>query len=317
MADSANNVIPHFVSEDSGVESLITNEPGIPKKPLKETAEAYFGSYSVLLSMPDGNGQNTLDYWFKPVEGGGRNLLFFKLPTGETFDLDDGYEEPFWNDNSGEGSPDNFPFNDDVLSSDAVAHNERASSTGFNAVQGFNGVVRTVPIAVSEDNLPKPEKWNHIALEIGNDSIALFLNDQQQTIPRMSSGFGGDTKIIINPRRTPIVLDEVMMDWTASISFARYSEVSLARLPWASHEWKEGWLTICADDPDRFDSNLALFMFPVGSVITQTTTGGAYNPDQTPWARFHNFRKEQFAFQGEVAPTGGNGEKTRFWQRIS
>jgi hypothetical protein len=316
-ADMANNVTPHFISENSGPEQPITTDPAIPKKPFKEVAEAYFGSYSVPFVLPDGDGQNALDYWFKTVEGGGFNLFSIRLPTEEVIDLAIGYEEPFWNDNSGIGGPDNFPFNENVLLPGTVVYNERSVSAGLNAVQGFNGVVVITPIAISDINLPQPNRWNHIALGIKTDSIVIFLNGQQQTIARLSSGFGGNTEIDINPQQTPVVLDEIMMDWTTSISFAKYSEISVTRLPWAYHEWKDGWLTLYADNPDEFDSNLVMHFFPVGSVMTQTTTNGVYNDSQTPWAKFHNFKQEQFVLQGEVAPTGGNGEKTRFWQRVS
>ena len=317
MSDLANNVIPHFISENSGPESPITTDPAIPKKPFKEVAEAYYGSYSVPLIMPDGNGDNVLDYWFKTVEGGGFNLFSIKLPTGELFDLTLGHEEPFWNDNSGVSGPDNFPFNENVTMPGTVVYNERSTSAGLNAVQGFGSSAVVTPITIPDTNLPQPNRWNHLALEIGTNSITIFLNGQQQTVARMSSGFGGNTEININPQQMPIAMDEIMMDWTASISFARYSEVSITRLPWAYHEWKDGWLTIYADNPDEFDSNLVMHFFPVGSVMTQTTTAGIYDESQTPWKKFHNFRQEQFALQGEVTPTGGNGEKTRFWQRIS
>jgi hypothetical protein len=317
MADTANNVVPHFISGDSVPEPPITTDPAIPKKPFKEVAQAYFGSYSVPLTMPDGNGNNALDLWMKTVEGGGFNLFSIRLPTGEIFDLALGYEEPFWNDNSGEPFPNNFPMNEDVFLPGTVVYNERSTSAGLNAVQGLGGTVVITPTDIPDANLPQPNRWNHITLGIRNTSITIFLNGQQRTIPRLSSGFGGDTKIEINPQRTSIVLDEILTDWTTSVSFARYSEVSVTRLPWAYHEWKDGWLTVYADNPDRFDSNLAQYLFPVGSAMTQTTTGGVYDDTQTPWAKFHNFKEEQFAFQGEVAPTGGNGEKTRFWQRIS
>jgi len=317
MTDWANNVIPHFISENSAPESPITTDPAILKKPFKEVAEAYYGSYSVPLTMPDGNGQNALDFWLKTVEGGGFNIFSIRLPTGELFELALGHEEPFWNDNSGIGFPDNFPFNENVLLPGTVVYNERSVSAEMNAVQGYDGVLNVLPLSFSSGNLPQPNRWNHISLRIENDSITVFLNGQQQTISRLSSGFGGDTEITINPQRTPIVLDEILVDWTTSVSFARYSEVSLTRLPWAYHEWKDGWLTIYADNPDEFDSNLALYLFPVGSVITQATTNGSYDDSQTPWGRFHNFRQDQFDLQGEVTPVGGNGEKTRFWQRVS
>jgi hypothetical protein len=317
MADMANNVVPHFIGEDSGPEPPITTDPAIPKKPFKEAAQSYFGSYSIPLVMPDGNGNNTLDLWMKTVEGGGFNLFSIKLPTGELFDLALGFEEPFWNDNSGESSPNNFPINDNVLMPGTVVYNERSTSAGLNALQGPGGTSVVTPINIPDVNLPQPNRWNHVALEIGNTSITIFLNGQQQTIQRLSSGFGGDTEIDVNPQQVPIVLDEILTDWITTVSFARYSEVSITRLPWAYHEWKDGWLTVYADNPDEFDSNLVMHFFPVGSVMTQTTTGGAYDDSQTPWVKFHNFKQEQFVLQGEVMPTGGNGEKTRFWQRTS
>jgi hypothetical protein len=317
MADVANNVVPHFISEDSCSDQPITTDPAISKKPFKEVAQAYFGSYSIPLMMPDGNGNNTLDLWMKTVEGGGFNLFSIKLPTGEIFDLALGHEEPFWNDNSGEPTPNNFPINDNVLLPGTVVYNERAIFAGLTAVQGLDGHAVITSIDIPDANLPQPNRWNHAALEIGNASITFFLNGQQQTIQRLSSGFGGVTEIEINPQRTPIVLDEILMDWTTTVSFARYSEVSVTRLPWAYHEWQDGWLTFYADNPDKFDSNLVMHFFPVGSVMTQTTMGGMYDDSQTPWIKFHNFKQEQFVLQGEVAPTGGNGEKTRFWQRIS
>jgi hypothetical protein len=317
MADTGNNVLPHFISEDSEPESLVTNDPAISRKPFKEIAEAYYGSFCVPFILPSGNGQNVLDYWFKPVEAGVFTLISIKLPTGELFDLAIGYEEPFWNDNAGVGAPNNFPFNENVLLPGTVPYNQRSVSAGLNAVQGYGGISTVTPISFSIANLPQLNIWSHISIRIELNSIVLFLNGQQTTISRLSSGFGGNTSIIINPQRGQIVLDEIMTDWTASISFSRYTEVSMNRYPWAYHEWKDGWLTIYADNPDKLDSNLAMHFFPVGSVITQTTTNGAYNDSQTPWARFHNFRQSQFVLQGEVIPAGGNGEKTRFWQRIS
>jgi hypothetical protein len=317
MADLANNVIPHFAGEDSGFDSLVSNNPAIPKKPFKEAAEAYFGSYSIPLTMPNNNGQNTLDYWFKMVEGGGFDLFSIKLPTGERFDLTLRHEEPFWNDNSGVGGVDKFPFNENVLLPGTMVYNERSILAGLNVVQSFDGVTAITPAAISDVNLPQPNRWNHLTVKTGNNSITIFLNGQQQTKSRMSYGFGGNTEININPQQVPIVMDEIMIDWTTSISFERYSEISTACLPWAYHEWKDGWMTIYADNPEKIDSNLAVYLFPVGSVITQTTVNGVYNNSQTPWARFHNFRQDQFSLQGEVAPGGGNGEKTRFWQRIS
>jgi hypothetical protein len=319
MADLADNVIPHFISENSPPEPPITTDPAIPKKPFKEISEAYFGSFSVPIVMADGNGQNVLDYWFKTAVGGGFNIFSIKLPTGELFDLALGHEEPYWNDNSGMSGHDAFPFNINVALPGTVVYNERSTSAGLNGVQGFGGEATVTPIAIPNNNLPQPNRWNHIALGIENGAFSIFLNGRQQTIPRLSSGFGGTTEITINPQQKPIVLDEILMDWTTSISFARFSEVSMIRLPWAYHEWKDKWLTIFANDPDNFDSNLALYLFPIGSVMTQATRNGNYDPSQTPWGRFHNFKESQFQLQGEVAPTGvgGNGEKTRFWQRIS
>jgi hypothetical protein len=313
----SNYISPHFVSEDSGPEASVSTDPAIRKKPFKETAEAYLGSFGVQLVMPDGNGQNTLDYWFKTVEGGNLNLLSIKLPTGENLSLLIGYEEPFWNDNTGVAAPDNFPFNENVLLPGTVVYNERSVSASLNMLQNFNGRMAVTPVTIPDSILPQPNRWSHIALEVGTGSIALFLNGRQQIFPRMSSGFGEVTEIEINPGRTPVVLDEILIDWTTAISFDRFLDVSITRLPWAYHEWKDGWLTIYADNPDKFDSNLAMHIFPVGSVVTQATVNGVYNSSQTPWARFHNFQQEQFVLQGEITPSGGNGEKTRFWQRIS
>jgi hypothetical protein len=50
--------------------------------------------------------------------------------------------------------------------------------------------------------------------------------------------------------------------------------------------------------------------------MTQTSIDGVYDDSQTPWGKFHNFTQNQFVLQGEVTPIGGNGEKTRFWQRV-
>ena len=317
MPDKANNVAPHFISEESVPEFPITTDPAIPKKPFKEVAQAYFGSYSIPLVMPDGNGNNTLDLWMKIAEGGGFNLLSIKLPTKEIFELALKYEEPFWNDNSGEPIPNNFPVNDNIFMPGTVVYNERAVSAGLNAVQGLDGIALITPIDIPDMSLPQPNQWSHIALEIENSSITLFMNGRQQIIQRMSSGFGGITEIEINPQRMPIVLDEILIDWTTKVSFERYSEISITRLPWAYREWKDGWLTFYADNPDKFDSNLVMHFFPVGSVMTQTTMNGMYDASQTPWVKFHSFKQEQFVLQGELAPTGGNGEKTRLWQRIS
>jgi hypothetical protein len=251
------------------------------------------------------------------AETGRTDLLRIKLPTGELFDMNLGAEEPFWNDNTGISSPDNFPFNENVILPGTVVYNERYIHTGLVAQQEYNGIGVIIDFNYQDQNLPQPNMWNHLSVRLGLDQIEIYLNGQAKTFNRLSSGFGGDTKIIINPQMEPIMMDELMFDWTTSISFGRYDEVSQTRLPWAYHEWKDGWLTLYADDPDKFDSNIALFLFPVGSVIPQATINGSYDASQTPWERFHNFKQDQFDLQGEIAPSDGNGEKTRFWQRVS
>ena len=118
-----------------------------------------------------------------------------------------GYEEPFWNDNSGLSGPDNFPFNENVLLPGTVAYNERSISAGLSSVQSLDGNVSVNPVTISDDNLPQPNRWNHACLGIGNTGISLFLNGRQKTISRISSGFGGNMEININPQQVPIVMD--------------------------------------------------------------------------------------------------------------
>jgi hypothetical protein len=314
---SLDGVVPHFISEDSERESPITMEPAIPKKPFKEIAESFYGSYSVETIMPDNSGLNTLDFWLKLTEGGGVDILDVELPTGEYFLVELAHEEPFWNDNSGISLPDNFLYNTNVLQPGTLVYNERDIRSGLSAVLGYNGNVQIIDFEIPDQNLPQINRWNHIALEITGSQINVFINGIARSFNRLSFGFGGDTHITINRQQVPIVLDELLFDWTTAESFSRYNQISQVRLPWAYHEWAEGWLTLYGDSADRIDSNLALFLFPVGSIITQTTISGEYNPNQTPWKRFHNFTEDQFVFQGEVTPAGGNGEKTRFWQRVS
>jgi hypothetical protein len=116
-------IYPHFISEDSAPEPPITSEPAIPKKPFKEIAECYYGNFSIDLTLPDNAGENVIDFWFKTGEGRGFNLLRVVLPTGEVFSMVMGYEEPFWNDNSGVEPPDNFPFNTNVLLPGTTVYN--------------------------------------------------------------------------------------------------------------------------------------------------------------------------------------------------
>ena len=314
--ETAGAIAPHCVYKDSEPELLITNDP-IIKRPLKEASGFYYGSYSIPLTMPDGNGMNTLDYWFKIVNGQGIKLLSATLPTGEAFYLSLRHEEPFWNDNFGVEGPNNFPFNKNVLLPGTLAFNKRSVSAGIDIVQNYGVTRKVTPITFPR--LPLPNEWSHIALEIGNHSITIFMNKGAQSIARLTSGFGGDTSIVINPQQEPIALDEIMIDWSVAMSFDDFIKVSdNLNLPWASHEWEEGWMTIYADDPDKVDSNLAMYFFPVGSVLTQASVDGEYDPAQTPWARFHCFKESQFDLQGEVSPIGGNNnEKTRFWQRVS
>jgi hypothetical protein len=314
---SPDGVVPHFISEDSELEPPITMEPAIPKKPFKEVAESLYGSYSSVFVMPDNAGLNTFDFWFKLAQGGGVDILDAELPTGEYFLVELAYEEPFWNDNSGVSPPDNFSYNVNVLQPGTLVYNERDVRSGLSAVLGYNGNVQIVDFEIPDKDLPQINRWNHIALEITGSQINVFINGFARSFNRMSSGFGGDTSITINRQQVPIVLDEILFDWTVAESFFRYNQISQLRYPWAYHEWSEGWLTIYGDSANRIDSNLALFIFPVGSVITQTTTGGDYDVNQTPWRRFHNFTEDQFVIQGEVSPVNGNGEKTRFWQRVS
>jgi hypothetical protein len=257
-------VIPHFISEDSTPEPPITPELIIRKKPFKEIAEAYYGSFRVNLTMPDNSGQNVLDYWFKLVETGRTDLLHIELPTGERFDMNLGAEEPFWNDNTGVPSPDNFPFNENVILPGTVVYNERDIHTGLVAQQAYNTIGIITDFNYQDQNLPQPNVWNHLSVSIEAEQVVIYLNGQSRKFNRLSSGFGGNTKIIINPQMEPIVMDELLFDWTTSISFGRYDEISQTRLPWAYHEWKDGWLTLYADDPDKFDSNIAMFIFLLG-----------------------------------------------------
>jgi hypothetical protein len=309
------NIIPHFVNEDSASESSLATNPAITKKPFKEVPSFYYGTYKIFIILPDNMGDNVLDYWFKTTTGGGFRLIDIELPTGEYAGILLGYEEPFYNDNSGIGIPDNFPYNSNILMPGTVVYNERDVDGDLALLQGYGGIRVRKDFNVLD--APQPGTWNHISMRVGIDSVSVFLNGKQELFDRLSSGFGGDSFVTVNPEQVPISIDEMLMDESHSIDFDRFIEVSGIALPWAFHEWKDGWLTIYGDDPEKIDSNLALYLFPVGSAVTQTSNGGLYDDSQTPWERFHNFKQEQFVLQGEVAPLNGNGEKTRFWQRVS
>lgn len=310
-------ITPHFISENSMPEPPITPDPAIPRKPFKEVAQSYYGTYTVPITMRIRDGNNCLDFWFKLAEIQGLRLFELTLATGEIFRFVAGAEEPFWNDNTGIPAPDNFPYNSDVLLPGTVFYNDRAEFANLVCLQSYDGHGLMLPVNIPNASMPQPNRWNHIAFNIDLNEITIFLNGYQQTFPRMSFGLDDNANIIVNPDFSAIVMDEMIMDWTEKISFARFQEISMTRLPWAAHEWKEGWLTIYADSADRINSNLALHLFPIGSVITQASVGGVYDDSQLPWNRFHNFTEDQFVLQGEVAPSGGNGEKTKFWQRKS
>jgi hypothetical protein len=309
------NIIPHFVNEDSAPEPPLTTNPAITKKPFKEVPSFYYGTYKIPIVLSDNEGENVLDYWFKTITGGGFRLIDIELPTGELINILLGYEEPFYNDNSGIGVPDNFPYNSNILMPGTVIYNERDIDGDMALVQGYNG--HWVRKDFSVLDAPQPGVWNHISMRVGIDFVSMFLNGRQESFDRLSSGFGGDSFVTVNPEQTPIGIDEMLMDASHSIDFDRFIEVSGRGLPWAFREWDEGWLTIYGDDPEKIDSNLALYLFPVGSVVSQTSNNGVYDDSQTPWERFHNFRQNQFVLQGEIIPSGGNGEKTRIWQRVS
>jgi hypothetical protein len=310
------NIIPHFVNEDSAPEPPLTTNPAVTKKPFKEVPSFYYGTYMIPIVLPDNAGDNVLDYWFKTITGGGFRLIDIELSTGELIGILLGYEEPFYNDNSGVGVPDNFPYNSNILMPGTVVYNERDIDGDMALIQWYEGHWVRRDFAVLD--APQPGVWNHISMRVGVDSVSIFLNNRQESFDRLSSGFGGSSLVTVNPEQVPMGVDEMLMDAFHSIDFDRFIEVSGRGLPWAFHEWDEGWMTIYGDDPEKIDSNLALYLFPVGSAITQTSNnGGVYNDSQTPWERFHDFRREQFVLQGEIVPSGGNGEKTRIWQRVS
>jgi hypothetical protein len=309
------NILPHFVNEDSALEPPLTTNPAITKKPFKEVPSFYYGTYKIPIILFDNAGENVLDYWFKTITGGGFRIIDIELPTGELIEILLGYEEPFYNDNSGIGVPDNFPYNSNILMPGTVVYNERDIDSDMALVQEYDGHWIRKDFTVLD--APQPGVWNHISMRVGVTVVSIFLNGRQESFDRLSSGFGGDSLVTVNPEQVPIAIDEMLMDASHSIDFDRFLKVSGRALPWAFHEWDEGWLTIYGDDPAKIDSNFALYLFPVGSAITQTSSGGIYNDSQTPWERFHNFKQEQFVLQGEVAPSGGNGEKTRIWQRVS
>jgi hypothetical protein len=309
------NIIPHFVNEDSAPEPPLTTNPAITKKPFKEVPSFYYGTYKISIVLPDNAGENVLDYWFKTITGGGFGLIYIWLSTGELVKILVGYEEPFYNDNSGAGAPDNFPYNSNILMPGTVIYNERDIDGDMAFTQGYGGQWVRGNFEVLE--APQPGVWNHISIRAGMDFISIFLNGRQESFSRLSSGFGGDSLITVNPEMAPAGIDEMLIDANHSVDFERFIKVSGRDLPWAFHELDDGWLTIYGDDPSRIDSNLALHIFPVGSVITQASdNGGIYDSSQTPWERFHNFKKEQFVLQGEISPSGGSGGKTRFWQRV-
>jgi len=310
-------ITPHFISENSIPEPPITPDPAIPRKPFKEMPESFYGTFIVPITMAVRDGNNCLAFWFKLAEIKGLRIFEITLAAGEKFIFVIGAEEPFWNDNTGVPAPDNFPYNSNVLLPGTVLFNNRKEFTNMVCLQSYDGHGTMVPVNIPNAAMPQPNRWNHIAFNLDVNSITVFLNGNRQTFPRMSSGLDGDAGIVINPDFSAIVLDEMIMDWTAGMSFDRFLEVSMTRLPWAAHEWKDGWLTIYADDPNKINSNLALHLFPPGSVIPQASFSGVYLDEHLPWNRFHNFTEDQFILQGEIAPSGGNGETTRFWQRIS
>ena len=317
---ATNAISPHFVNEDSLAENLLTSlKPAITKKPFKETPSFYFGSYQAVIEMPITSDNNVLDYWFKIVNGRDLRLFDIILSTGERIELFVGLEEAFFNDNTEAGTVNNFLYNTNVLLPGTVPYNERYTDDDLAIVQSHqdNTTTKDLKTLIA----PKPNSWNHISLCIKSNAFHIFLNGKQESISRITSGFGKKSStIIINPDKVPIGLDEMLVDFNHSIDFSRFIKatdmMTSKGLSWAYHEWEDGWLTIYGDDETRIDSNLAMYLFPIGSVMTQASLNGKYNESQTPWGRFHNFSKDQFILQGEVAPVGGNGQKTRFWQRV-
>jgi len=312
VADSSleNYVAPNFIHEDSLPRPPFTMDLRVKEKPFKETAKAYFGSFAVLLEMPSGASQNIVDYWFKLAEGGG-SFLRIEFSAQEIVDFSLDYEEPFWNDNSGEVS-NIFPFNADVEIFGALVFNERAESGELNVIQDAVGEGCVTPLNVQY--LSQPNVWIHLAVKLGNSSIILFMNNNYYELPRLSRNLLGTTKIIINPQKKPFIIDELLTDWTASINFNRFSYITGKPLPWAAHEWDDGWMTLYINDPNKFASNLPLYLYPVGSTINQPAVNGVYDPSQTPWAKFSCFTEDQFESLGELV-LSGSGQKIKVWKR--
>jgi hypothetical protein len=304
------SIAPRFVNLNTPVVQGALFDPAIPVRPFKEEPFCLYGTFSVLINIPNSNGFNSIDYWFKTVKDVKFSIFSAVLPTGETINLTISPEEPLYNENS-TGEKNDFPYNQVIPGT--VPYNLRDTDESIDLIQNYAGNRTVTEITNDPAKMIHPNEWNHININIGNNDLQIFLNQLEIYEPRKSAGFGGNTAVLINPTKEVVMIDEVLTDFTSVIDYGRFVQISQGRLAWAEHELSENWLVEIVDDPLKMDSNFPLYYWQVGSLMLQATAGGVWDDDQVPWKKFHCFTQNQWINFGEQVV---NSEIIRFWKRI-
>jgi hypothetical protein len=303
------SIPPRFVNSESPVVEGALFDPAIPLRPFKEEPYCLYGTFSILINIPNSNGLNTIDYWFKTVKDIKFSIFSAVLPTGETINLTISPEEPFYNENHA-GEKNNFPYN--YATQGTAVYNLRDTDESIDLIQNYAGDRTVVEVTDDPAEMIHPNEWNHININMGNNDLRIFLNHLEIYKPRKSAGFGGNTAVLLNPTKEVVMIDEVLTDFTTVVAHDRFVQISQGRFAWAEHNFSENWLIEIVDDPLKMDSNVPLYYWPVGALMLQVTTGGIWNNDQVPWKRFHCFTQNQWTNLGDQIV---NLETIRFWKR--
>ena len=285
-------------------------DPAIQFKPLKEKPAFAYGKFSVKLetiSPPVTSEQNTISFWFKfpdiasqknnylvaLVEAEGMTSLIIN-PKGEIpYALG---IPPYWNPN------------------DPVPYTQTATERKglFVKFQNRNTIIwkqvfKTTPLT--------PDSWAHICLIRKKDRVIIYLKGEKEEVLLNDLGGVYIQGVFLNSKDQngyipeKFALDELLVDWSAEMSFDRYQEVSGDSLPWAALEKKENWLSIHAKDPFKVDTNI------FDSVFIKLFTSSGYvqypnfpTPEEAGFV-FEGYEWRKVDFNGAFFRTEGTGAK--------
>jgi hypothetical protein len=158
---------------------------------------------------------------------------------------------------------DDEPFYNDEPADEVMYNDEAADDTWYNEIdlahtriaRNYNGSWSFMPITDGDaENMFKHGSWYHVGVVNTGNQIRVLINDRM--FPFDSSPQAYAVKIDVNPTKSLMLIDEVLVDATVAESAQQFYRNTRLRRPWGKLDDAQAWAILDVKDIEHFKTNI-------------------------------------------------------------